>query len=126
MVQGSDTLASPLQGQMGRLSSCHILLPFETENPPRISNLPPELHYQTGSLARSLSMLVIYEGGEGFEGLVNRKGYLCLGGGTPWLSYLPSIRWFWRRNEYNREVGHPRLLGPSHASWENPCAWLNS
>lgn len=70
------TLASPLQRQMGCLSSCHILLSFETGNQSRVSNLPSALHYQTGNLARSLKMSVTPEGGEGFEGLVNRRAFM--------------------------------------------------
>lgn len=91
--------------------------PFETENPPRISNLPPELHYQTGSLARSLSnACYIWRWWEESWGLVDRKG-VCVWEEAP-LAQLPAIHWVVLEKTDTTEVGHPRLLGPS---WRNPC-----
>lgn len=63
-------------------------------------------------------MLVIYEGEWRLRGACEQGKGICVWEGHPWLSYLPSIGWFWR-NEYNRSRT-PKI------TWSISCSWGES
>lgn len=109
---GIELAPSPLQGQMGRQQlPCPSAL--RNRKPSQNFKLTSELHYQLAALPDPCQCLLYMKVVEASRACEQERVFV-FGRAPPGLATCHPLGGSGEKeNEYNREVGHPRLLGPS-------------